>query len=70
MQELARHSDVRLTVGRYGRSDLTEQAEAVAALPDLAAAAEGMRATGTEGSADCMAHCVPIDGDSQGRSFL
>jgi hypothetical protein len=72
MQKLARHSDARLTVGRYGRSDLGGRAEAVEALPDRASQdPELMRATMTEGTANCMAHCVPIEGATEGigRAF-
>jgi len=34
-QDLARHSDINLTMSRYSHTVLAEQAEALAALPDL-----------------------------------
>ena len=61
MQALARHSDPRLTLGRYTHTDAGEQADALALLPDLSGAVEAQRATGTDGKtlagdlADCLA---------------
>lgn len=61
-QRLARHSDVRLTLGRYTHVDLAEQGEALALLPDLSDDRQRMRATGTDSrdsmdsvSPDCLA---------------
>ena len=51
-QSLARHSDINLTMSRYTHTTRGEQSEALAALPDLSAAAAGeLRATGTTDAA-------------------
>jgi integrase len=50
MQALARHCDPRLTLGRYTHTELGEQSEAVALLPELIdPSAREQRATGTMG---------------------
>jgi integrase len=49
-QRLARHSDVRLTLGRYTHINLDEQREALETLPDLSDFGQQTgRATGTDG---------------------
>ncbi len=49
IQEIARHSDINLTMTRYGHSLRGREAEAVAKLPDLSlSACEVKRATGTD----------------------
>jgi len=46
--DLARRSDINLTLAHYSHTVVENQAEALAALPDLdALPAEAMRATGT-----------------------
>jgi len=62
-QDLARHSDINLTLGRYSHTVLGEQGDALAALPDLTGPTrQEQRATGTDGQnaveivlADCLA---------------
>ena len=54
-QELARHSDPRLTIGRYSHARLHDLTGALEALPDLQPKApatdrQALRATGTEGN--------------------
>ena len=48
--DLARHSDINMTMSRYSHTVLEDRAKAVQALPDLDAnrAAEALRATGTD----------------------
>ncbi len=49
-QDLARHSDINLTLSRYTHTLLGERAKALAALPDLSKDnTEAMRKTGTDG---------------------
>lgn len=49
-QELARHSDINLTMSRYSHVLRDQMADAIAVLPDLnKPAAEQQRATGTDG---------------------
>jgi hypothetical protein len=54
--QLARHSDPKLTMARYGRAQLNDLAEAVRRLPQLltgtatGSQAQALRPTGTEGS--------------------
>jgi len=48
-QRLARHSDVRLTLGVYSHLGLVDLAGALAKLPDLAPGEAARAATGTEG---------------------
>ena len=55
-QDLARHSDINLTLSRYTHTVLGDRANAVEALPDLdeeESDGEQNRATGTDG------HCLP-----------
>jgi len=48
-QDLARHSDINLTLSLYSHTVVEDRAEALAALSDLShAGAEAMRATGTD----------------------
>ena len=48
-QDLARHSDVNLTLSRYTHTVIADRSEALAGLPDLEAlTAEALRATGTD----------------------
>ena len=54
-QKLARHCDVRLTLGRYAHAGLHDLTAAVDALPDMLSPAgkrEALAATGTDGKAD------------------
>jgi len=51
-QDLARHSDINLTMSRYSHTLIADRAAALRALPDLSEDASGesvRRATGTEG---------------------
>jgi integrase len=49
--QLARHSDPRLTMARYGRAQLQNLGSALERMPALAAPqADSLRATGTEGA--------------------
>ena len=62
-QELARHSDPRLTIGRYSHARLHDLQGALEALPDLQPQgreerAEAVAATGTD-------HASPIDAESK-----
>ncbi len=57
-QRLARHSDVRLTLGVYSHLGLVDLAGAVAKLPDLTPAPDSAVATGTAGPE------VPVGGSS------
>jgi hypothetical protein len=73
-QRLARHSDVRLTLGRYTHVDLAEHADALSALPALSER-RAVQATGTIGRqqsepvlADCLAREGAISGASVPRS--
>ena len=52
-QGLARHSDINLTLRRYSHTVLSDRATAVAALPDLGAAAPVSVRTGTDDAASC-----------------
>ena len=54
-QKLARHGDVRLTLGRYAHAELPDLSAAMDALPNMLPAAgerEALAATGTDGKAD------------------
>ena len=50
--QLARHSDPKLTMARYGRAQLHDLGQAVDRLPSLSSSleTEALRATGTEGA--------------------
>jgi integrase len=64
-QELARHCDVRLTLGRYAHVALHDLTAAVDALPDLmppGAAQEALLATGTDGAGPGKARPQPGNG--------
>jgi integrase len=51
MQTLARHSDPKLTLGRYSHTELDEQHDAIEMLPSLSSpTAPEQRATGTMGA--------------------
>ena len=48
-QDLARHSDINLTLSRYSHTVLTDRAAALTALPDLSESSrQAARATGTD----------------------
>ena len=47
-QDLARHSDINLTLSRYSHTVLEQRSEAVRRLPEFPAGSESERATGTE----------------------
>jgi integrase len=49
-QELARQSDVRLTLGTYTHGRSSQKAEAIAAIPVPGSRREAVAATGTDGS--------------------
>ena len=71
-QDLARHSDINLTMNRYTHTLLEKQSEALAVLPDFDApvGAQTARATGTDGDS-CLAQngqADPIQDDSSRRS--
>ena len=59
-QDLARHSDINLTMGVYTHTVLERRSNALEALPDLgqAPSAQRMRATGTGGDT-VLVHCLP-----------
>ena len=62
--QLARHSDPKLTMARYGRAQLHDLAEAVGRLPALLAEPHGteaaLRATGTDASTDLDPSCSQL----------
>ena len=75
-QDLARHSDINLTMNRYTHTLLEKKSEALAVLPDFDAPVEFQkaRATGTDGDS-CLVPCLaqheqldPIQDDSSRRS--
>jgi hypothetical protein len=52
MQAMARHSDPKLTLGRYTHTEIGEQGDALGLLPDLSDAfKQSQLATGTDGAA-------------------
>jgi hypothetical protein len=60
-QELARHSDIRLTMQRYPHKTLHDLGAAVERLPSLLSAGvieEGVKATGTD--AACSSACTKL----------
>ena len=64
-QDLARHSDINLTLSRYTHTVVEDRAEAVEALPDLTPTdeAESLRQTGTDAVpvlASCLASQEPF----------
>jgi len=60
-QDLARHSDINLTLSRYSHTVLEERSEAVGKLPDLDAASQGEGAQAVkEGTND-----APVDPDPE-----
>src|SRR5262249_21517077 len=63
--QLARHSDPKLTIARYGRAQLHDLSSAVDCLPALASKAsadkESLRATGTDGTTNPLVFsCPPV----------
>ena len=61
-QKLARHGDVRLTLGRYAHAALHDLTAAMDALPDMlhvAGEREAMSVTGTDGKADTKRPAQP-----------
>src|SRR5262249_4616187 len=76
-QELARHSTVQLTLGRYAHPALYDLTAAVNALPSLTSGAEreALAETGTDGAGESFAHSFArdrpirgISGDDAGRN--
>lgn len=70
-QALARHSTITLTMDRYAHTLMEEQSAALAALPDLAAARQAARATGTCGGEPAdprLAFCLLSQGRPAGIS--
>jgi hypothetical protein len=58
MQSMARHSDPKLTLGRYTHTEIGEQGDALALLPDLSSAFSDIQsATGTDGDS-VLARCL------------
>jgi len=59
--DLARHTDINLTMARYSHTRVEDRARAVAALPNLDQQpdTQEMRATGTEDKASALPECLP-----------
>ena len=59
-QDLARHSDINLTLSRYSHTLIADRAAALEALPDLTTRAEQerLRATGTDGKDSDFGMCT------------
>jgi hypothetical protein len=75
-QTLARHSTITLTMDRYSHTLVGEQADALAALPDLSAPSrQAVRATGTNGpetALPVLASCLALSerfSETQGNSM-
>ena len=69
--DLARHSDVNLTLARYSHTLMTDRAEALKALPDLTDEGrrqDRMRATGTDAAAARLPTSLPKSSTEQCRS--
>ncbi len=62
-QDLARHSDINLTMSRYSHTVVADRAAALEKLPDLRTRPEGdrLRATGTDGK-DADSMCTSLRG--------
>ena len=74
-QTLARHSDINLTMTRYSHTVLTDEADALSALPSLPSPYDEseqdrqvMQPTGTEGGGNSVPLCVPESGAFEGVS--
>ena len=68
-QDLARHSDINLTLSRYSHTIIEQQSEALARLPDLMPAVEADEAVRT-GTTDefVLPVCLPFLGEPGGTS--
>ena len=68
-QDLARHSDINLTMSRYSHTVMADRAAALEALPDLSPrpVEERQRATGTHGKDSGMCTSMWKQGSSEGR---
>lgn len=71
-QALARHSTITLTMDRYSHTLMSEQTDALDALPDLSATGrQAVRATGTEDAVagpKNLASCLALSGRPEGIS--
>ncbi len=69
MQAMARHSDPKLTLGRYTHTAIGEQGEALGLLPDLSTPfQQSLRATGTDDRDSVLASCLAFSDAKQRRA--